>query len=77
MPIYPYQCSACWRTFERILPVDERDTQVCDCGQQLDRLPAGANFRLPGGNPKIDYEHAFNTDLYGREEADAIKAAWQ
>jgi hypothetical protein len=72
--IYAYECPTCWRTDERILPSAERDTpQACECGAQLTRIQAGSNFRLPGGNPRIDYEHAFNSDLYGRPEADAIK----
>jgi len=76
MPIYPWECPSCWRTAEKIVPVADRNLiMICVCGQAMNRLPAGANFRLPGGNPKIDYEHAFNTDLYGKEEADAIRDA--
>lgn len=74
MGIYAYECTTCWRTAERILPAANRDdVQVCDCGQPLTRVQAGSNFRLPGGNPRIDYEHAFNSDLYGRDVADQIK----
>jgi hypothetical protein len=37
------------------------------------RVLTAAPFRMPGGNPKIDYEHAFNTDALGKDIADAIK----
>ena len=75
MPIYVYECPSCFRLEELILPAAERDTpRDCPCGRRLQRLVTAGVFRMPGGNPKIDYEHAFNSDLYGKAEADAIKA---
>lgn len=74
MGIYAWECKTCWRTAEVIVPVGSRDDAVtCACGAAMSRLPTAASFRMPGGNPRIDYEHAFNSDLYGRAEADAIK----
>ena len=39
----------------------------------MQRVATAGNFRMPGGNPKIDYEHAFNVDAMGKDIADAIK----
>lgn len=37
MPTYTYTCSSCEKTFTKIAKIDERDNQVCDCGENLKR----------------------------------------
>jgi putative FmdB family regulatory protein len=74
VPIFPYECPTCFRLEERLLPVGQRDApQTCQCGEPMQRVATAVNFRMAGGNPKIDYEHAFNTDALGKDIADAIK----
>ena len=66
MPVYAYECRTCWRTAERVLPMGSRDdAQVCDCGAPLTRVATTAAFRLPGGNPRINYADQFTADMLG------------
>ena len=67
MPVYEYHCTSCHWNAERIVPVDERDKQVCNmCGDPLGRLlsrPAPAQFRgrvVSGGGPD-----RFTADVMG------------
>jgi len=66
MPIFIYECSTCWRIEERILPAEQRDVpQACECGMPLQRKVTAAGFRMPGGNPKINYADQFTADMIG------------
>lgn len=38
MPIYHYHCSQCSRdNIERQVSIDERDGQICECNERLER----------------------------------------
>lgn len=37
MPNYDYICRKCETTFEKNVPMDERDAVVCDCGGETFR----------------------------------------
>ena len=66
MGIYAYECPACFRTDEKILPVAERDTQqVCECGKPLVRVQKAGFVRMPGGNSRINYADQFTADALG------------
>lgn len=78
MPVYEYHCAACHWNAERIVPVDERDTQTCSmCGDPLGRLlsrPAPFQVRgrvVQGGGPD-----RFTADQLGiplKELPDSLK----
>jgi putative FmdB family regulatory protein len=71
MGIYVYECHKCWRLEERILPVDQRDApQTCQCGESMHRTATAGNFRMPGGNPKINYADQFTADMLGTKPED-------
>ena len=66
MPIYIYECPACWRIDERVIAMADRDEpQQCECGATLTRKLTSAAFRMPGGNPKINYADQFTADALG------------
>lgn len=57
MPTYVYNCPACGESVERIVKVDERDRQSCECGNNLSRqLTAGLPpvFRGVSGSCSMD-----------------------
>jgi putative FmdB family regulatory protein len=66
MPIYVYDCAACYNIAELIRPLAERDAPVkCPCGATMERKPTTGTFRMPGGNSKINYADAFTADALG------------
>ena len=66
MGIYVYECHKCWRIEERLLPIGQRDVvQICQCGDTMQRCATAGNFRMPGGNPKINYADQFTADMIG------------
>jgi len=47
MPVYEFFCK-CGKRVDRLVPVDERDTQVCTCGEIMERkisVPGAAIYR--------------------------------
>lgn len=38
MPCYEYRCTQCGLEEDRIVRIADRDTQTCDCGQNLCRV---------------------------------------
>ena len=49
MPTYTYECEACGKPHDRVVPVDERDFQYCGvCDKQLFRRVAGPMFVIKG-----------------------------
>ena len=43
MPMYQYVCPTCGKTFEELLPIDQRDSAVCPaCGGKVRRAFEGS-----------------------------------
>jgi len=71
MPIYVYECPACFNIEEVIRPLAERDEPfACQCGTLLNRKITAGTFRMPGGNSKINYADAFTADVMGMRYQD-------
>lgn len=37
MPMYTYKCARCGNEMQRLVPIDQRDEQTCDCSGRLER----------------------------------------
>ena len=37
MPMYSFRCERCSREMQRLVPMDQRDEQTCDCSGRLVR----------------------------------------
>lgn len=37
IPTYQYECFLCMRDWEKIVPIDDRDNQMCICGNVMHR----------------------------------------
>ncbi len=49
MPIYEYECTECLNRFERVLPRDQRNSGICDCGHAARlRISAPACITVAG-----------------------------
>lgn len=48
MPLYDYFCWQCCQGDSRIVPVDDRDNQSCQCGAPLDRDMSAGSVALIG-----------------------------
>ena len=65
MTIYSYRCPNCGDAEERNVPMDERDLQLCGCGNCTVRQLGAPRFRFagrvtPGGGPD-----KFTADVLG------------
>jgi putative FmdB family regulatory protein len=50
MPIYEYQCDQCQALVERRRLISERnDSELCQCGGLMNRVPSLTAFALKGG----------------------------
>ena len=60
MPIYEFQCTKCYKKFEKILPISFEETVYCDCSKDSEakKVISAPSFRLSG---KGWYETDFKT----------------
>lgn len=52
MPTYDYKCRECDKEFERITSISNRNSQVCECGSEVDRVYKANSVipdEIPGG----------------------------
>jgi putative FmdB family regulatory protein len=66
MPIYDYHCAWCEKEEERMVAVEDRDSQWCpSCGCKLFRLPAAPMGRMAGVIPQGGGPDKFTADMLG------------
>ena len=72
MPIYDYVCHECMIAGEMIVPMSERDNQVCDCGAQLERQVSAPHGRVIGraDGKVIGGPDQFTADVLGYKVKD-------
>jgi putative FmdB family regulatory protein len=50
MPIFDFECTKCSRTVERIVKYSEKNSQVCSCGNKMNRKVSAPGVVVPDPN---------------------------
>jgi putative FmdB family regulatory protein len=73
MPYYDYACALCEQEEERLVAVDDRDSQWHSCGAKLFRLPSAPMGKMAGQVAKGGGPDRFTADMLGTTVKDLPK----